>query len=427
MPAASSAVSEGKTPKVEDSVLTGSPHGAAAPGLAGLPGHHGVNVPQRYSVNAQRYATRGGMVRVAEDAQGFLQGKDNAADMARYYFFCLVFDQIVKEGLTGDLAELGVYQGHTASLLATMARRLGSTAYLLDTFAGFNEADLKGIDAGVRMGFADTSIEAVRALVGEQNVRFVPGYFPSSAVQLPPDATFCLVHLDCDLYAPMASALAYFYPRLVPGGFLIVHDYSSLHWDGAERALHEFLADKAESLVPLPDSAGSAVIRKIRAPSRYDNWYVRRNARLIGPEWTPAANGKLAAILGDGWSSSEEWGVWGVDGAHELDVFVDRPPTGDIELQLEVAAMLLAGRAPREIKLFVGGRELETWIFTAERNRSVRTLRLSSQHLPAGNHDLPAIRVEFRPTVIAAANEANPEVGDQRRLGLALHRLRRAA
>jgi hypothetical protein len=390
-------------------------------------GLFGVNVPQRYSVNAKRYAARGGLIRLAEDARGFLKGKDNAADMARYYFFCLVFDQIVKEGLTGDFAELGVYQGHTASLLAIMARRLGSTAWLLDTFAGFSEADLKGIDAGIRMGFADTSVEAVRALVGDQSVRFVPGYFPASATQLPPDATFCLVHLDCDLYAPMASALAYFYPRLVPGGFLIVHDYSSLHWDGAERALHEFLADKAESLVPLPDSAGSAVIRKIRAPSRYDNWYVRRNARLVGPEWTTAANGNLAAILGDGWSSPEDWGVWGVDEVHQLGVFLDRSPTGDIELQLDVTAMLLAGRAPREIGVFVDGRQLETWIFTAEQNRAVRTLRISSRHLPPGDDALPAILVEFRPMVTVAAMQANPETGDERRLGLALHRLRRTA
>jgi hypothetical protein len=390
-------------------------------------GQFGVNVPQRYSVNAQRYAARGGLVRLAEDAEGFLKGKDNAADMARYYFFCLVFDQIAKEGLTGDVAELGVYQGHTASLLATMARRLGSTAWLLDTFAGFNEADLKGIDAGIRMGFADTSVEAVRALVGDQNVRFVPGYFPASSAQLPPDATFCLVHLDCDLYAPMASALAYFYPRLVPGGFLIVHDYSSLHWDGAERALHEFLADKAESLVPLPDSAGSAVIRKTRAASRYDNWYVRRNARLVGPEWTSAANGNLAAILGDGWSSPEDWGVWGIGEVHQLGVFVDRPPTGDIELQLDVNALLLAERAPREIGVFVGGQQLENWRFTAEQNRSVRTLCIPSGQLPSGDGTLPAILIEFRPTVIIAAMQANPEVRDERQLGLALHRLRRTA
>jgi hypothetical protein len=384
-------------------------------------------MPQRYSVNAQRYAARGGQMRPAEDARGFLTGKDNAADLARFWFFCLTFDQIVKEGLRGDFAELGVYRGHTSSLLAIMARRLGSTAYLLDTFEGFDMADLKGIDAGITMGFADTSIEAVRALVGERNVQFISGHFPASAGQLPAGASFCLVHLDCDLYAPMAAALEYFYPRLVPGGFLVVHDYSSLHWDGAERAVHEFFADKAESVVPLPDSAGSAVIRKVRTPSRYNNWYVQRNADLFAAEWVTAASGNLATILGEGWSSSEDWGVWGVDQAHQIFVFLDKPPSGDIELQLDVSAMLLEGRTRREIGVFVGEQRLESWLFTQTDNRSSRTLRIPAVHLPVEGGGLPAILVEFRPTLVAPANEAHSESGDTRCLGLALHRVRRTA
>lgn len=384
-----------------------------------------LGMPQRYSVNAMRYAARGGLVRVAEDAQGFLAGKDNVADMARFWFFCLAFDQIVKEGMRGDFAELGVYRGHTASLLAIMARRLGSTAYLLDTFEGFDKADLKGIDAGITMGFADTSIEAVRSLVGERNVRFIAGHFPSSAGQLPSDASFCLVHLDCDLYAPMAAALEYFYPRLVPGGFLVVHDYSSLHWDGAERAVHEFFADKAESVVPLPDSAGSAVIRKVRTPSRYDNWYVRRNAGLCAGEWITAGGGNLATILGEGWSSAEDWGVWGVDAIHQLFVFLDKPPVGDIELQLDVSALLLEGRTRREIGVFAGEQRIETWLFTQGDNRSIRTLRIPASLMPAEGSGLPAIRLEFRPTLVAPASESHPEVGDTRCLGLALHRIKR--
>jgi hypothetical protein len=388
--------------------------------------HFGAAVPQRYSVNAERYAARGGLLRLADDVRGFASAETNRTDMARFYFFCLTFDQIVKEGIRGDFAELGVYRGHTASLLAIMARRLGSKAYLLDTFEGFDKSDLKGIDANITMGFADTSIEAVRTLVGERNVQFIPGHFPASASQLPPDASFCLVHLDCDLYAPMAAALEYFYPRLLPGGFLIVHDYSSLHWDGAERAVHEFFTNKPESVVPLPDSAGSAVIRKTRVTSRYDNWYVRRNASLFATGWVTAAKGNLATILGEGWSSAEDWGVWGIDKVHQLFVFLDKPPACDIELQLDVTAMLLEGRTRREIGVFVAERKLETWVFNQSENRSIRTLRIPATCL-ASEGGLPAILVEFRPTVVAPAIESNPDSCDTRCLGLALHRIRRAA
>ena len=381
--------------------------------------------PQRYAVNSERYEARGGLTRPAEDARGFLTEPSNIGDMARFWSFCLIFDQIVKEGLKGDFAELGVYKGHTASLLATMARRLGARLYLLDTFAGFSGADLKGIDSGVVMGFEDTSVEAVRALVGDQNVTFVPGHFPSSAVGLPPEASYCLVHVDCDLYAPMLSALEYFWPRLIPGGFMILHDYSSLHWNGAERAIDEFFASRAESVMPLPDNAGSAVARKARTPRRHGNWLVRRNAALCGPEWTEVRDNRLAPILGEGWSFQEDWGIWGLDAAHQIFVFLDAPPTQDMDLEFDVNALLLGSRIRQEVDVWVDGRVLQTWTFTHDQNNGVRNVRVPLALLDTEGAALPAILVEFRPRSVAAARDLDPGNGDERRLGVALHRLRR--
>lgn len=220
--------------------------------------------PDRYTINRDRYRAQGGTGR-PWDTSGFLHnnGIKNGGDLGRWYFLHLVCDQILEEGLSGDIAELGVYKGNTAVLLAALAGRLGTKAYLLDTYKGFAAIDLNGIDAKHRLKFADTSVEAVRALVNEPAAEFVAGYFPASADQIPEGASFVLVHLDCDLYAPMKAGLEYFYPRLVPGGFLIIHDYLSLYWPGAKKAVDEFLADKTERLVPVPDKSGTAVIRKI--------------------------------------------------------------------------------------------------------------------------------------------------------------------
>jgi hypothetical protein len=224
-----------------------------------------ADVPQRYNGNVHLYAARGGQVRLEEDVQPFAD--DNTfGDVSRFFFFCLMQDQILKEGLAGDIAELGVYKGMTAAVLAKIARRAGRTAYLFDTFEGFKKADLVGIDADKRLEqFTDTSLEAVRNRVGTENVNYVRGRFPESAAQIADNLQFCLVHIDCDLYEPMTAALKYFYPRLVPGGFLVVHDYSSLAWNGAERAVDEFFADKPEFVIPLTDGAGSAVIRRSAA------------------------------------------------------------------------------------------------------------------------------------------------------------------
>ncbi|KWD81811.1 hypothetical protein WL71_15725 [Burkholderia ubonensis] len=182
--------------------------------------------------------------------------------MARFYSFCLISDLIEKDRVPGDFAELGVWQGNTAELLAAIARRQARKLYLLDTFEGLPDADLGRDEKHLAGAFMDTSVEAVRARVGEDGTVFVKGYFPETAAQLPADAQFSIVHIDCDLYAPMLAALDYFYPRMSPGGFILMHDYGSLYWDGAEKAVDEFFADKPEGVMPLPDLASTVVMRK---------------------------------------------------------------------------------------------------------------------------------------------------------------------
>lgn len=386
-----------------------------------------MDIPQRYTLNSHKYQMRGGSVRIAEDIRGFVADGANTSDISRYFSFCLSFDQIVKEGVAGDIAELGVYKGQTASLLAIMARRLGRTAYLLDTFSGFNERDLTGVDAGAPTGFLDTSLDAVRALVGEENVEFIQGYFPDSAAKLPSETTYCLVHLDCDLFAPMTSALQYFYPRLAPGGFLIMHDYSSLCWEGAEKAVDEFFADKPESLVLWPDSSGSAVIRKAHAPDDRNNWLFKKRAGLICQQWTTAANGGLSPILGNGWSGPEEWGVWGVDEVHEMFVYMSAKPEGDIELEFDVNALIFGECRYQEIEVSAAGLPLEIWIFTTEQNRSIRRLLIPKMCCHALGNALPKIVLEFRPRLVTSAAILDPGNSDTRRLGLALHCIRRIA
>lgn len=188
---------------------------------------------------------------------------NNVSDMSRYYFLSLACDQIIKEGITGDVAELGVYKGNSAYFLAKLARCLGTRAYLFDTFEGFDKRDLVGRDEQADTdSFSDTSLARVRKFVGEENVRFVSGYFPQSLSQITEDPRFCLVHIDCDLYAPSRDALEYFYPRLVEGGMLIMHDYASYTWDGVEMAVDAFFQDKPERPILIPDKSGTAVIRK---------------------------------------------------------------------------------------------------------------------------------------------------------------------
>jgi hypothetical protein len=188
----------------------------------------------------------------------------NLGDMTRFYTFNLVFDQIIKEQLAGDIAELGVYKGSTASMLAAFARQLGCFVYLFDTFEGISQSNRREAKADKQKSPSGASLGQVAGLVGARCVRYIQGCFPGTSDQIPAGARFCLVHIDCDLYAPIKAALDYFYQRLVPGGFMIMHDYSSLHWEGAERAVDEFFADKPEAVIPIPDGSGTVIVRRLK-------------------------------------------------------------------------------------------------------------------------------------------------------------------
>lgn len=384
-----------------------------------------ANPPQRYLGNYGLYLARGGPVRLEEDVRGFVADGANGGDMARFWFFCMIFDQIVKEGLAGNVAELGVYKGNTASFLATIARHLDSTAYLLDTFEGFQAADLRGLDQNQQVQFADTSLDHVRARVGDDHVRFVKGHFPASASQIPADAAFCLVHIDCDLQAPIASALSYFYPRLVPGGFLIVHDYGSLAWAGAERAVDEFLADKPEAAIPVPDGCGSIVIRKARSGGRQSNWLSRKRCALFGREWAEAGDDHLRPLLGAGWSGAEKWGVWGIGQSHELFLHLSSMPSNDIIFEAEVQVPLIVAGQTRSVEVGTDGWSLDTWRFTSDDARGIRTVRIPASAFRATAGDPAVARLEFRPSHVVVPQEVTGTSGDTRALGMGVLRIRR--
>jgi hypothetical protein len=187
---------------------------------------------------------------------------NNLGDLTRLYMLTLNLTKVIEEDIPGDFAELGVYKGNSAKILAESARRAGRKLYLFDTFSGFDSRETRHLGAQAAAAFDDTSLEAVSAFVGTEGVVYVPGFFPDSLRSAPGMGKFALVHIDCDLYEPMKAGLEFFYGRMSPGGFLVLHDYSSGHWPGIRRAVDEFLVDKPERIVLIPDKSGTAVLRK---------------------------------------------------------------------------------------------------------------------------------------------------------------------
>lgn len=56
-----------------------------------------------------------------------------------------------------------------------------------------------------------------------------------------PEARFCLINLDVDLYEPTLAILEYCWDRVVSGGVVILDEYAATKWAGETRAWDEFL------------------------------------------------------------------------------------------------------------------------------------------------------------------------------------------
>jgi O-methyltransferase len=204
----------------------------------------------------------------------------NYPDKVRFFNWWFQVERLKRDGVPGDFAELGVYKGESAKIIHLMdpSRRF----HLYDTFEGFKEEDLKD-ETGeaatyTTRNFADTSMDAVKRYLGESGeFVFHAGRFQELTVdnwQLTEKSNIsddrqlstvncqlALVNLDADLYQPTKSGLEYFYPRLSPGGVIIIHDYT-YKWPGIKKAADEFAASVPEALVMVPDMDGTVMLIK---------------------------------------------------------------------------------------------------------------------------------------------------------------------
>jgi len=145
--------------------------------------------------------------------------------------------------LDGDIAEVGVYKGGTAKLIAKTAKN--KNIYLFDTFSGIPQITTE-IDFHKTKDFADTSLHSVKTLLRDcPNVTFYQGIFPDTASAIE-NKQFSFVYIDVDLYRSVKDCLEFFYPRIARGGVMVIDDYDSWAWPGVKKAVLEFLTDKKE-------------------------------------------------------------------------------------------------------------------------------------------------------------------------------------
>jgi hypothetical protein len=164
--------------------------------------------------------------------------------------------------LGGDLAEAGVYWGGTAQLLAETLRRSqsGATLHLFDSFTGmptYVDADRDWHTPGE---LAASEAVVRRRLERYSRIEFHVGFVPGTFAELDQRSRFGLVHLDMDLFQSTLDGCKWFWPRVVPGGAMILDDYGAWpHRKAARAAADQYFATLPEKVIALPTGQGIVI------------------------------------------------------------------------------------------------------------------------------------------------------------------------
>jgi len=210
----------------------------------------------------------------------------------------MAIEDVIANNVHGDLIEAGAFRGGGAVLMrATMGNQMPTggwrTVWVADSFEGIpmprtaagevkDDTASWGGEGREEERYA-SSMENVKATFRrygllDERVGFIPGFFNISLPKAPLKS-LAVAHIDADSYESVLDALSGLYPKLSPGGYLIVDDY---HLAGVRLAVREYRAahDISEPLEAVPsDHITTCSTDPIN--SMGDDWLYRNKKHLV--------------------------------------------------------------------------------------------------------------------------------------------------
>ena len=182
---------------------------------------------------------------------------------ARILFLKRFAERAYKEGITGSVAEAGVYKGEFAKHINKYFH--DRKTYLFDTFDSFTDYDIAREQKKSQTSadyMRGVNIDEVLAkMPNRDNVILKVGRFPETAQGI--NEPFAFVNLDMDLYEPTIEGLRFFYPLMSDGGVILIHDYFSDAYPNVEQAVDDFEREIGRKLhkMPIGDDISMAILK----------------------------------------------------------------------------------------------------------------------------------------------------------------------
>lgn len=172
---------------------------------------------------------------------------------------CKAVRYVEDNGIPGDFVECGVWKGGSA-MAAALSFRAPRPIHLFDTYNGMTAAtefDVRRTDgrgaielldeapknAGIWCVVSCAEVAANMRTTGypADRVICVEGPVEQTIPARAPER-IAVLHLDTDWYESTKHELEHLYPRLSPGGILIIDDYG--RWAGARKAVDEYFGGR---------------------------------------------------------------------------------------------------------------------------------------------------------------------------------------
>jgi cephalosporin hydroxylase/glycosyltransferase involved in cell wall biosynthesis len=201
--------------------------------------------------------------------------------------FCV--EDVLQRGIPGDFIETGVWRGGSCIFMRSILKIYAitdRTIWVADSFQGLPKPDPahypldKDLDLSMWRELAVSREEVAhnfeRFDLLDDQVQFLEGWFKDTLVAAPIEK-LAVLRLDGDLYESTMQALTALYPKVVPGGYIIIDDYGAV--EACRQAVHDYRSQHGiteeihaidwtgvywQRALPLADSSVARTISAIR-------------------------------------------------------------------------------------------------------------------------------------------------------------------
>ena len=160
---------------------------------------------------------------------------DNYHNSAKFSQIFKIWNNIKLDTIEGDYIEFGVFKGkslyHSVKTAISIKTHENRTFWGLDSFEGFPEDNHEFY---TKINFSSDKKKVFKNFKKFKNEKIIDGFFNESILkdELKNIDKFCFAFIDCDIYESAEVAFKFIKEKMVPGGFIMIDDFTSIDKNG---------------------------------------------------------------------------------------------------------------------------------------------------------------------------------------------------